>query len=499
MDDEDLELEIHVHSCDGLPSAYKNLRWRVEFCNYVWESKLDMKVSGTCEWNEKINVGSFDEDDHVTVFVTSKRTNLGKVTVMLKNLSEASREVREYALEPCDEGRHCDASEVSGSVSLAFAFVDASLNPPSTKRKPRGFFRRICAFLLRQPSKADVEEDAPASSATHQTSDRALSEGADSADPPTPHSQRSGNELSQKTGNDADATESELEEEEVPETQLFNIPYEEVLEKQRAKFPDLEVPQFVWEVARYIREQDGMIKTVGLFRVRGRLAEIRDLKAKLNGGLELKLDSSINIHNATSLLKSFLRELPVPLITHEYYGSFLKAAEYSGRKREKKIVSTLRQLPPENLKLIRFLACLMHDVSLHSADNKMPAENLGKVLSPNLLWKERVDLCDLSQVRDMKQANELTEVMITKYHELFDSDAEWSECSESEELVISTDEEDEEEEEEGRGGLDSLIKGMKTGAGFRKQGLTVSGTSSAPAPSEERRNRIMAKTVSGAR
>eukprot|EP01094_Clydonella_sp_ATCC50884_P026477 TRINITY_DN7270_c0_g1_i1.p1 TRINITY_DN7270_c0_g1~~TRINITY_DN7270_c0_g1_i1.p1 ORF type:complete len:164 (+),score=29.87 TRINITY_DN7270_c0_g1_i1:204-695(+) len=56
MDDEDLELEIHVHSCDGLPSAYKNLRWRVEFCNYVWESKLDMKVSGTCEWNEKINV-----------------------------------------------------------------------------------------------------------------------------------------------------------------------------------------------------------------------------------------------------------------------------------------------------------------------------------------------------------------------------------------------------------------------------------------------------------
>ena len=181
--------------------------------------------------------------------------------MLLKNLNEDSSTPAEYALEPCtsEDGRHLEASEVKGSVVLSFAFVQPT--EATESRKKRGFFRRLCAFLVRAPTKSDVRE----AETSDAGSDRASVEG-EAAQPSSEHndsgartpSARSVHNESQKTGNDADATESEVEgEEELPETQLFNIPLKEVLAKQAAKHPDLQVPYFIWRVCQYIREEGG--------------------------------------------------------------------------------------------------------------------------------------------------------------------------------------------------------------------------------------------------
>ena len=247
-------------------------------------------------------------------------------------------------------------------------------------------------------------------------------------------------------------------------------------------------------------------------------------------GTDIDIDGLLNenpnnIHNITSLIKTFLRELPTPLISFDYYDEFLRCAgtslslslslslsrspississsftreshqydilhttDYSGHKQEKRILRTIRKLPPENYTLIKFLCHLMYDVGLHSGVNMMNAENLSKVLSPNLIWKETVNLSDLSQVIDMKKANDLAQVMITHYYELFEGATVYSDpsASEEEESFSDVSSDDDDDDAGGRGGLDSLIEQMKKGQLLGKSGAatatSTSTTTSTPSP-----------------
>jgi hypothetical protein len=121
----------------------------------------------------------------------------------------------------------------------------------------------------------------------------------------------------------------------------------------------------------------------------------------------------------------------------------------------------------------------MYDIGLRSGVNMMNAENLSKVLSPNLIWKETVNLSDLSQVIDMKKANDLTQVMITRYYDLFEGATVYSDpsASEDEESYSDVTSSDEEDEADSRGGLDSLIEQMKKGK-FRNGAASTTTTSS---------------------
>jgi hypothetical protein len=67
----------------------------------------------------------------------------------------------------------------------------------------------------------------------------------------------------------------------------------------------------------------------GIYRKSGGNSQVNQLKA----GFEKNNDSDISdpdldIHSVTSVLKNYLRKLPVPLITYDVYDQFLEA----GRK-----------------------------------------------------------------------------------------------------------------------------------------------------------------------
>lgn len=65
----------------------------------------------------------------------------------------------------------------------------------------------------------------------------------------------------------------------------------------------------------------------GLFRVPGNSLRQQTLKELLNSGADVDLESGdFHPHDVASLLKSFLGELPEPLLTHRHFHAHLKIA-----------------------------------------------------------------------------------------------------------------------------------------------------------------------------
>lgn len=65
----------------------------------------------------------------------------------------------------------------------------------------------------------------------------------------------------------------------------------------------------------------------GLFRVPGNSIRQQALRELLNSGADVDLDTGdYHPHDAATLLKAFLGELPEPLLTHRHYHAHLKIA-----------------------------------------------------------------------------------------------------------------------------------------------------------------------------
>lgn len=65
----------------------------------------------------------------------------------------------------------------------------------------------------------------------------------------------------------------------------------------------------------------------GLFRVPGNSIRQQALREILNSGADVDLDTGdFHPHDAATLLKAFLGELPEPLLTHRHYQAHLKIA-----------------------------------------------------------------------------------------------------------------------------------------------------------------------------
>ncbi|TSK14678.1 SH3 domain-binding protein 1 [Bagarius yarrelli] len=146
------------------------------------------------------------------------------------------------------------------------------------------------------------------------------------------------------------------------------------------------------KIAEPIKEcVDMLLKTglreEGLFRLTAAASVVKKLKNSLNSGIVDHDEFSTDPHAVAGSLKSYLRELPEPLMTFELYNDWFEAAgEKDLDVKLERFRALLKKLPPENYNnlryLIQFLACL----SEHQAVNRMTPSNIAIVLGPNLLW-----------------------------------------------------------------------------------------------------------------
>ncbi|XP_065273746.1 SH3 domain-binding protein 1 [Emys orbicularis] len=128
----------------------------------------------------------------------------------------------------------------------------------------------------------------------------------------------------------------------------------------------------------------------GLFRLAAGASVLRKLKCSLASGSNALEEFYSDPHAVAGALKSYLRELPQPLMTFELYDDWFKVAcfkEPEGRLQS--LQDTCSQLPQDNYNNLRYLIRFLAKLAEHQEVNKMTPSNIAIVLGPNLLWSQQ--------------------------------------------------------------------------------------------------------------
>ncbi|KAF5294743.1 hypothetical protein FQA39_LY00227 [Lamprigera yunnana] len=167
------------------------------------------------------------------------------------------------------------------------------------------------------------------------------------------------------------------------------------------------------------------VTTEGIFRRTGSLNRQHQLKNLLNQGAPVTLDNNYSVHDCASVLKGFLADLPIPLLTENNYAAYCQLADLCGVGekpiQESKVLHALQLLilllPPENRIFLKDVLTLLNFTASYEKSNKMSADNLAIIFTPHFLFPRNLSPEDLHT--NSKNLSRLVSIMITKASELF--------------------------------------------------------------------------------
>ncbi|XP_067343720.1 rho GTPase-activating protein 17a isoform X5 [Channa argus] len=129
------------------------------------------------------------------------------------------------------------------------------------------------------------------------------------------------------------------------------------------------------------------MKEEGLFRIAAGASKLKKLKAALDCSTSQLEEFYSDPHAVAGALKSYLRELPEPLMTYQLYDEWIQASSVSDPdKRLQALWVVCDQLPKNNKSNLRYLVKFLSKLAQESEVNKMTPSNIAIVLGPNLLW-----------------------------------------------------------------------------------------------------------------
>ncbi|KAJ7989711.1 hypothetical protein DPEC_G00307360 [Dallia pectoralis] len=129
------------------------------------------------------------------------------------------------------------------------------------------------------------------------------------------------------------------------------------------------------------------MKEEGLFRIAAGASKLKKLKAALDCSTSQLEEFYSDPHAVAGALKSYLRELPEPLMTFALYDEWTKASNLTDSdKRLQALWVTCDSLPKNHKANLRYLVKFLAKLAQDSEVNKMTPSNIAIVLGPNLLW-----------------------------------------------------------------------------------------------------------------
>ncbi|XP_035000964.1 rho GTPase-activating protein 17a isoform X2 [Hippoglossus stenolepis] len=129
------------------------------------------------------------------------------------------------------------------------------------------------------------------------------------------------------------------------------------------------------------------MKEEGLFRIAAGASKLKKLKAALDCSTSQLEEFYSDPHAVAGALKSYLRELPEPLMNYQLYDEWIQASSVTDPdKRLQALWVVCDKLPKNNKSNLRYLVKFLAKLAQDSETNKMTASNIAIVLGPNLLW-----------------------------------------------------------------------------------------------------------------
>ncbi|XP_063166222.1 rho GTPase-activating protein 18 isoform X1 [Candoia aspera] len=169
------------------------------------------------------------------------------------------------------------------------------------------------------------------------------------------------------------------------ESGLFGVPLLVLLEHDQKRVPSIRIPLIFQKLISQI--EDGKLETEGLLRIPGVAARVKNLCQELESKFHEGTFNwdSVKQHDAVSLLKFFIRELPQPLLTVEYLKAFQDVQKLPTKKHQLHALNLLVLLLPEgNRDTLKVLLEFLQRVIDHRDKNKMNLKNVAMVMAPNL-------------------------------------------------------------------------------------------------------------------
>uniref|UniRef100_A0AAY4C1C2 Rho-GAP domain-containing protein n=1 Tax=Denticeps clupeoides TaxID=299321 RepID=A0AAY4C1C2_9TELE len=165
----------------------------------------------------------------------------------------------------------------------------------------------------------------------------------------------------------------------VKESGLFGVPLVTLLEQDQRRLPGTKVPLLLQRLICHIEDEG--LDTEGLLRIPGVATRVKvvcqELETKFYEGLFPW--ESLKQHDAASVMKLFIRELPHPLLTVEYLSAFISATTAH---------HYLIKLLNFSLHwLFQSLVEFFQRVIDHKEQNKMTLNNVAVVMAPNFMFK----------------------------------------------------------------------------------------------------------------
>ncbi|MBZ3872484.1 SH3 domain-binding protein 1 [Sciurus carolinensis] len=125
----------------------------------------------------------------------------------------------------------------------------------------------------------------------------------------------------------------------------------------------------------------------GLFRLAAGASVLKRLKQTMASDPCSLEEFCSDPHAVAGALKSYLRELPEPLMTFDLYDDWMRAASLKDpAARLEALGEACHRLPRENLSNLRYLMKFLALLAKEQEVNKMTPGNIAIVLGPNLLW-----------------------------------------------------------------------------------------------------------------
>ncbi|XP_072473727.1 rho GTPase-activating protein 1 isoform X2 [Notamacropus eugenii] len=173
------------------------------------------------------------------------------------------------------------------------------------------------------------------------------------------------------------------------------------------------LPLVLRETIAYL--QAHALTTEGIFRRSANTQVVREVQQKYNMGLPVNFEQYDDVHLPAVILKTFLRELPEPLLTFDLYPHVVGFLNIEEDQRVAATLQVLQTLPEENYQVLRFLTAFLVQISSHSDQNKMTNTNLAVVFGPNLLWAKDAAIT----LKAINPINTFTKFLLDHQAELF--------------------------------------------------------------------------------
>ncbi|KAF9093860.1 hypothetical protein BGX23_002840 [Mortierella sp. AD031] len=169
----------------------------------------------------------------------------------------------------------------------------------------------------------------------------------------------------------------------------------------------------------------------GIYRVSGIQSATNRLRSAFDrdcSAVDLSSEENCgDINSVASVLKTWFRELPDPLLTRQLYPEFIKAANIEDPALQlMNLHQVTNQLPDPNYATLKFLMCHLNKVQANQVVNKMGASNLGLIFGPTLTSTSggAAGGDAVTDLADMGLQCRIVESLLNNYGAIFDIDEE---------------------------------------------------------------------------